>query len=321
MPDRAKILVTRKMPDAVEERLRSEFRATLNEADEKHPVERLIELSAEYDGFMIAPGDAFNADAIGQLADRLKIIATATVGYDHIDIEAARARAIVVANTPEVLTDATADLTMFLMLGAARRANEWISMLREGRWGGVGFTGGLGTDITNKRLGILGMGRIGQALAKRARAFGMDIHYHDIRRLPSELEDEAYFHRTLDDFLPHCDVLSCHTPASPETHHLVNAARIARLPDRAIVINSSRGTVIDDEAVIAALKSGKLAAVGLDVYENEPAFNPGYLEVPSAFLTPHIGSATRETRAAMANRAVDNLEAFFSGREPGDRVV
>ncbi|MBI4182655.1 MAG: D-glycerate dehydrogenase [Proteobacteria bacterium] len=321
MSERAAILVTRKMPDVVEERLKGLFRTTLNPKDEKHAPEKLIELSSHFDGFMIAPGDAFRAETVKRLSERLKIIATATVGYDHIDVAACKTRGITVTNTPDVLTDATADLTLFLMLGAARRAHEWIDILRTGRWGGLGFTSFLGTDLKDKRLGIYGMGRIGQAVAKRARGFAMEVHYHNRRRLPCELEEGAYFHRDINEFLRHSEVLTIHCPATPETRHFLNAERIARLPDGAIVINTARGSVVDDEALIAALKSGKVQAAGLDVFENEPKLHPEYLKLPNAFLTPHIGSATRETRTAMADRAVDNLEAFFAGREPGDRVA
>lgn len=179
----------------------------------------------------------------------------------------------------------------------------------------------VGTQVTGKKLGIIGLGRVGQVTARRARCFEMTIHYHDIRRLPPEHEAGALYHETVEDLLPHCEFLAIHCVATPETRHLLNAERIALLPDGAIVVNAARGSIVDDEALIAALKSGKLTAAGLDAYNDEPNIHPGYRELPNTFLMPHIGSATRETRDAMGFRALDNLDAIFAGREPRDRVV
>lgn len=224
-------------------------------------------------------------------------------------------------NTPGVLTDATAEVAMLLMLGAARRASEGERMIRSGTWSGWAPTQLLGLQLSGRRLGIFGMGRIGQAVARRARAFGMTIHYAGRRRLPPEEEQGALYHADVDDFLAHCDVLSLHCPATPETYHWLNAARIARLPDGAVVVNTARGSVIDDAALIDALRSGKVEAAGLDVFENEPALDPRYRDLSNTFLLPHLGSATVETRNAMGFKALDNLDAFFAGREPPDRVV
>ena len=243
------------------------------------------------------------------------------MGFEHIDLPAAKARGLIVTNTPDVLTDATADIAMLLILGAARRASEGERMVREDRWTGLGLTEMLGRHVTGKRLGILGMGRIGRALAKRARGFDMRIHYSNRRRLDPDLEQGAEFHARPEDLLPHCDVLSINCPASRETHHFLDAERIAKLPDGAIVVNTARGAIVDDDALVAALRSGKLFAAGLDVYENEPRIYSGYRTLPNAFLLPHLGSAAIETRDAMGFKCLDNLDAVFAGREPPDRLV
>ena len=224
-------------------------------------------------------------------------------------------------NTPDVLSDATAELTIMLMLGAARRASEGEQLVRSKQWKDWSPSFMVGVQMTGKRLGIVGFGRVGQVVAKRARGFGMDIHYHNRSRVAPDLEEGAVYYPTVDELMPHCDFLALHCVASPETDGLLNRQRIAALPDRAIVVNASRGTVIDDEALIEALKSGKLYAAGLDVFNNEPDINPAYRELTNVFLMPHIGSATKETRDGMGFRALDNLDAFFSGNEPEDRVA
>jgi lactate dehydrogenase-like 2-hydroxyacid dehydrogenase len=220
-----------------------------------------------------------------------------------------------------VLTDATADIALLLMLGAARGASEGERVVRANTWGAWAPTGMLGIHMTGKRLGIYGMGRIGQAVAKRARAFDMTIHYHNRSRLTAEREMGAIFHAKAEDMLPHSDFLSINAPSSPETNGFLNSARIALLPDGAIVVNTARGPLVDDGALIAALKSGKLAAAGLDVYTGEPDINPGYRAIKNAFLLPHLGSATTETRNAMGFKALDNLDAFFAGRPLPSRVA
>jgi lactate dehydrogenase-like 2-hydroxyacid dehydrogenase len=241
------------------------------------------------------------------------------VGYDHVDVEAARARGIVVTNTPDVLSDATAELTMMLMIGAARRAGEGEKLVRERLWKDWSPAFMVGTQVTGKRLGILGMGRVGRVVARRARGFDMQIHYHDVRPLPNA--DGAVYHDTLEKMLPYCDFLSLHCNVTPLTRGLINATRLALLPDGAILVNAARGALVDDDALVAALKSGKLRAAGIDAYNNEPNVDARLTALPNTFLMPHIGSATRETRDAMGFRALDNLDAFFAGREPGDRVA
>jgi lactate dehydrogenase-like 2-hydroxyacid dehydrogenase len=322
MPDRKpRVLATRLFPPAVEDRLRAGFDAVLNPTDTPYDADRLIRAVDGCDGLMCAAGDPVNAEAIARFPDTLRIIATFSVGYEHVDVAAAARRGIVVTNTPDVLTDATADIAMLCLLGAARRAQEGIDMLRRRQWTGWTPTQLMGTHVTGKRLGILGMGRIGQAVAERARAFRMTIHYSNRRRLPASDEKGATFHADPQDMLPHCDFLSINCPLTPQTRKWLNAERIARLPDGAIVVNTARGPVVDDEAVIAAVRSGKLASVGLDVFEGEPNLHPGYYELPNAFLLPHLGSATAETRNAMGFRALDNLEALLlRGETPPHRV-
>jgi lactate dehydrogenase-like 2-hydroxyacid dehydrogenase len=218
-----------------------------------------------------------------------------------------------------VLSDATAELTMMLMIGAARRAGEGEKLVRERLWKDWSPAFMVGTQVTGKRLGILGMGRVGRVVARRARGFDMQIHYHDVR--PIQGSDEGVYHDTLEDMLPHCDFLSLHCNVTPATRGLLNAQRIALLPDGAILVNAARGALVDDDALVEALKSGKLRAAGIDAYNHEPHVDPRLTALPNTFLMPHIGSATRETRDAMGFRALDNLDAFFAGREPGDRVA
>jgi len=314
MAPKPRILVTRKLPAAVEARAARDYEAVLNPEDKLYASEELLKALEGCDGLLPSPTDKLSGDVVARLPESLRVIATFSVGYEHIDLTACRMRGIAVGNTPDVLTDATADIALLLMLGAARRAYEGERLVREATWGAWGPTAMLGTHMTGKRLGIYGMGRIGQAVAKRARAFDMTIHYHNRSRLAPELEQGAVFHARAEDMLPHCDFLSINAPASPDTNGFLNAARIALLPDGAIVVNTARGPLVDDEALIAALKSGKLAAAGLDVYTGEPKINPGYRPLPNTFLLPHLGSATVETRNAMGFKALDNLDAFFAGR-------
>ena len=255
------------------------------------------------------------------MPESVKAICSYSVGYDHINLEAAKARGIIVTNTPEVLSDATAEIAMLLMLGAARRAHEGEQQIRNASWSDWSATYQLGIQVTGKRLGILGMGRVGQIMARRARGFDMEIHYYNRSRLPADLEVGAVYHDSVEALLPHCDFLSIHCPATPDTYHLINAERIEMLPNDAVVVNTARGAVVDDEALIAALKSGKLFAAGLDVFNDEPAIHPEYKTLPNTFLLPHIGSASRETRDAMGFRALDNLDAIVAGKAPRDRLV
>lgn len=321
MVKRPVVLATRKLPEAVETRLARDYAARLNPSDAVYDAEALLGHADGCDALLVSPTEALTKALIERLPERVRIIASFSVGYDHIDLKAAKARGIAVTNTPDVLTNATADIAMLLVLGAARRAGEGEALMRAGRWERWGPTHMLGTEVSGKRLGIVGFGRIGRAVARRARGFDMEIHYHDVVRAPREAESGAVFHRALETMLPLCDFLSLHCPSSEHTKGFLNAERIALLPDGAIVVNTARGDIVDDEALITALESGKLAAAGLDVYRGEPRIHPRYRTLVNTFLLPHLGSATRETRNAMGFRALDNLDAFFAGREPLDRVT
>jgi lactate dehydrogenase-like 2-hydroxyacid dehydrogenase len=316
-----RVLATRHFPPDVEARLAANFDAVLNPEDRLYDGPALIKASQGCDGIMCAAGDPLNAETIAGLPASVRMIATFSVGYEHVDVSAAAKRSILVSNTPDVLTDATADIALLCLLGAARRAHEGTTMLRTHGWVGWTPTQLMGVHVTGKRLGILGMGRIGQAVADRARAFRMQIHYSNRTRLPAEFEKGATFHANADDMLPHCDFLSINAPMTAATHKWVNAERIAKLPKGAIVVNTARGGVVDDEALIAALKSGRLAAAGIDVFDGEPRIHQGYYGLANAFLLPHMGSATVETRNAMGFKALDNLEAFLLRKQaPPDAV-
>ncbi len=313
-----KLLVTRKLPGPVEERIRANYRAALNGADTVYSSNELAQRAAGMDAALICATERFDADLISRLPQTLRILATFSVGYDHIDVAAATARGIAVTNTPDVLSDATADVAMLLLLGAARGAGWGERMVREQTWKAWSPTAPLGVEVTGKRLGIVGMGRIGQATARRARGFAMTIHYHNRTRLEAALEQGAVFHAALQDMLPHCDFLSIHCASTDATRGLIDARAVAALPDSAIVVNTARGDIVDDDALIEALQSGKLAAAGLDVFAGEPDIDPRYRALDNAFLLPHLGSATAETRIAMGMRALDNLDMYFAGRRPGD---
>jgi lactate dehydrogenase-like 2-hydroxyacid dehydrogenase len=316
-----RVLATRHFPPDVEARLAANFDAVLNTEDRLYDGPGLIKATAGCDGIMCAAGDPLNAETIAGLPASVRIIATFSVGQERVDVAAATKRGILVSNTPDVLTDATADIALLCLLGAARRAHEGTTMLRTHNWVGWTPTQLMGVHVTGKRLGILGMGRIGQAVAERARAFRMQIHYSNRSRLPADLEKGAVFHANPDDMLPHSDFLSINAPMTAATRKWVNAERIAKLPKGAVVVNTARGGVVDDEALIAALKSGRLAAAGIDVFDGEPKIHQGYYDLANAFLLPHMGSATVETRNAMGFKALDNLEAFLLRKQaPPDAV-
>jgi lactate dehydrogenase-like 2-hydroxyacid dehydrogenase len=301
--------------------LAANFDAVLNPEDQLYDGPALIKATQGCDGIMCAAGDPLTAQTISGLPRSVRMIATFSVGYEHVDVAAATKRGILVSNTPDVLTDATADIAMLCLLGAARRAHEGMHMLRTHGWVGWTPTQLMGVHVTGKRLGILGMGRIGQALADRARAFQMQIHYSNRSRLPADLEKGAVFHANPDAMLAHCDFLSINAPMTQATRKWVNAERIARLPKGAIVVNTARGGVVDDEALIAALKSGHLAGAGIDVFDGEPKIHQGYYGLTNAFLLPHMGSATVETRNAMGFKALDNLEAFLLRKQAPPNLV
>ena len=321
MTKKPTVLVCRKLPDDVEARLKRDYDPRFNPADRVYSGAELVKLSDGADAILACHSEVFSADVIARLPASVKVIANFSVGYDHVDVTAAKARGLIVTNTPGVLNDATAEIAMLLLLGAARRAAEGEHMMRTNAWKEWSPAFMVGIQVTGKRLGILGMGRVGQILAKRARGFDMEIHYSNRTRLSPELEQGATYHPSVEDLLPQAQFLSIHCPATPETRGMMNAARLALLPRGAIVVNTGRGAVVDDEALIAALKSGHVAAAGLDVFNNEPNVNPSYRQLWNTFLLPHIGSATRETRNAMGFRALDNMDAIFSGREPRDRVA
>ena len=315
------VVVTRKLPEAVEDRLRRDYIPRLNPGDRLYSADELLGLSDGADAIMPCHTEKLTAEVIGRLPDSVRAIVNFSVGVDHVDLGAAKDRGIVVTNTPDVLSDATAEIAILCLLGAARRASEGERLVRSAEWKDWSPAFMVGVQITGKRIGIVGMGRVGQVVARRARGFDMDVHYHNRRRIDPALEHGATYHPSLDEMLPLCDALSLNCPATPDTTGLLNQRRIGLLPDGAIVVNTARGALIDDGALIAALESGKLYAAGLDVYNDEPAINSKYRRLTNTFLLPHIGSATREARDAMGFRALDNLDAIFAEREPLDRVA
>ena len=320
------LLLTRKLPAAIEARAARDFDARLNTADEPwyrdgaEIARRATEVGGA--GILCAAGDPMNAATIGALPASVKVIATFSVGFDHIDIAAAKARGIVVTNTPEVLSFATAECAFTLMLMAARRAGEGERMVRARKWEGWAPTQLMGVTLEDKTLGIAGFGRIGRELAAMARGFRMRIHYRDIRRTPPELEQGATFHDSDESFLGAVDVLSMHMPGGEATRKWLNAERLGRMKRGAIVINTGRGGSVDDVALVEALKSGHIRAAGLDVYDGEPRIHEGYFGLENVTLLPHLGSATEETRDAMGHRALENLDAvLLRGTEAPHRVV
>ena len=313
--------ITRKLSANTEARAARDYDVILNPDDRVFSRDEIVEMSSRVDAILPCHSEIFDAETVARLDPRVKIIANHSVGVDHCDLDALKSRGIVVTNTPDVLSKATAEIALLLMLAAARRAGEGVRLVRAGQWDSWSPSFMVGTQMTDKRLGIVGMGRVGQAFAKLVEGFDMEIHYYNRRRLPPEQERGAIYHETVEELLPHCDFVSLHCPATPETENLMNAERLALLPDGAILVNTARGKLVEEDALIAALKSGKLAAAGLDVFKTEPGGNPAFAELDNIFMLPHIGSATRETRDAMGFRALDNLDAFFAGQEPRDRVA
>ncbi len=314
-----KILVTRNLLPENEERVKKLFDAKLNKADNILSSEELINQSKDCDGILCIGGNKFDKAIIDQLSSSVKIIANYAVGYNNVDVDAAKQKGITVTNTPEVLTDATADISILLLLGASRRAYEGRKHAETQSWNwSTNFL--MGKQMSNKRLGILGMGRIGRAVAQRARGFGMEIHYHNRSKLSPDLELGATYHDNIKSLFSQSDFLSINCPATAETTNLLNEETINFLPDKAVVANAARGDIIDDAAMIKAMKSGKIFALGLDVYNGEPKINEEYLQLDNLFLLPHLGSSTKRTRIDMGDRAIDNLENFFSGKTPRDKV-
>ncbi len=321
MTNKPVLWVTRKLSPATEERAARDFDVRLNPEDRVFSGDEIVEMSHNVDAILPCHSEHFSADIVSRLSDRVKIIANHSVGVDHCDLEALKSRGIVVTNTPDVLSKATAEIALLLLLAAARRAGEGDRLVRSGRWDSWSPSFMVGSQVTDKRLGIVGMGRVGLTLASLVKGFDMEVHYCNRRRLSTTQENGAVYHETVEELLPHCSFLSLHCPATSETYELMNKDRFDLLPNGAVLVNTARGSLIDENALIAALKSGKLAAAGLDVFRDEPGGNPKFADLDNIFMLPHIGSATRETRDAMGFRALDNLDLFFAGEEPRDRVV
>ncbi|MDE2166035.1 MAG: D-glycerate dehydrogenase [Alphaproteobacteria bacterium] len=317
------VVVTRKLPDAVETRMMELFDARLNDSDTALTPEQLKAAMAEADVLVPTVTDHIDAEVIAAAGPRLKLIASFSNGVDHIDLAAAKKRGIIVTNTPGVLTEDTADMTMALILAVARRVSEGERLLREGRWPGWSPTFMLGSRLWGKRLGIVGMGRIGQAVARRARGFGLSIHYHNRHRVDpdTETELEATYWESLDAMLARMDILSVNCPRTPATYHLLSARRLKLLRPTAILVNTSRGEVIDEEALTRLLVERAIAGAGLDVFEREPLVNEQLLALNRVVLLPHMGSATLEGRIDTGQRVILNIKTFADGHRPPDRVV
>ena len=305
-----KVFVTRKLLKPSEKKISKIWDAKLNHEDKVYSQRELIELSSNCDGILCSIVDKFDDETINKLSDRVKIISNFAVGFGNIDIKAAKKKNIIVTNTPDVLTDATAEIAILLLLGAARRATEGRKWVDKKNWSwSAGFL--MGKQLTGKPLGILGMGRIGQAVAKRAKSFGMKIHYYNRKKLPSNLENRAIYHKSLKSLIKASDFFSINCPATEETKKIINEKTLSYFPNGAVIINSARGDMIDDEDMVNALKSRKIFALGLDVYNGEPDIHPQYLKLDNVFILPHLGSATKKTRFAMADLAINNVEEYF----------
>lgn len=317
------VVVTRKLPDVIETRLMELFDTRLNVDDKPMSKAALIEAVAHADVLLATVTDRIDAGLLSQAGPNLRLIANFGAGVDHIDLATARQRGITVTNTPDVLTEDTADMAMALILAVPRRLAEGERLVRSGKWAGWGPTFMMGRRISGKRLGIIGMGRIGQAVARRARGFGLSVHYHNRRRLHAEIEAglEATYWESLDQMLARMDVISIHCPHTPATYHLLSARRLQLLQPHAYVVNTARGEVIDENALTRMLQKGELAGAGLDVFEHEPAINPKLLELDSVVLLPHMGSATLEARTDMGEKVLINIKTFVDGHNPPDRVL
>ncbi len=317
------VVVTRKLPDVIETRMMELFETRLNLADKPLSQAELIEAARVADVLVPTVTDRIDAAVLSQAGPRLKLIASFGTGVDHIDLKTARQRGVIITNTPGVLTEDTADMTMALILAVPRRLAEGERLVRSGKWTGWGPTSMLGHRIWGKRLGIIGMGRIGTAIARRARGFGLAIHYHSRRRVARELEAEleATYWESLDQMLARMDMVSVNCPHTPATYHLLSARRLKLLQPHAYVVNTSRGEVIDENALARMIERGEIAGAGLDVFEHEPAINPKLLRLDSVVLLPHMGSATIEGRIDMGEKVIINIKTFADGHNPPDRVI
>jgi lactate dehydrogenase-like 2-hydroxyacid dehydrogenase len=314
------LYITRRLPPAIEARAAADYEARLSADAPVGPAE-IAAGAAGAAAILCCPAEKLGADVIAALPDSVRVIGTFSVGFDHIDLAAAKARGITVVNTPDVLSVATAELALTLLLMAARRAGEGERLVRAGGWTGWAPTQLLGQGVAGRRLGIFGMGRIGREFATLARGLGMEIMYRDVSRLPPELERGASYHADDDSFLAASELLSLNAPGGAGTRHWLNAERIAKLPTGAVVVNAARGTLVDDAALIAALRSGHIAAAGLDVYEGEPKLHPDYLTLENVVLLPHLGSNTVATRDAMGHLVLDGIAAVLAGRPPKNVVT
>ncbi len=319
-----KILVSRKISDGAEEILKQEFDVTLNLNDKPYPYEELIKLVNNYDGLISTSFDKLDKNFFESLTGRLKVIGHVGVGYDNINTQSAKEKNIKISNTPNVLNDAVAEITILLILASSRRIGEAYNLVKTNTWKDhrPDITKLMvGNEITGKTLGIIGMGRIGQIVADRARAFNMKIIYFNRNKLSKDLEKDAAYYSDLKSMLPNCDYVSLHTPATPETKNIINSETLKLFPKHSVFINTSRGSTVDDDALIEALKNKKIYGAGLDVFNNEPNLDKRYLELDNCFVLPHVGSATHETRLAMSMLAVNNLKCFFSNKPLLSEVV
>ena len=321
--ERLSVFVTRRLPEAVERRLAELFDVTLRDDDVPLTREALVAAVKSADVLVPTITDTIDAGLIGQAGPQLKLIANYGAGVDNIDVETARQRGILVSNTPGVLTEDTADMTMGLILAITRRLPEGLATMQKGGWTGWSPTALLGSRIGGRRIGILGMGRIGRAVAQRAAAFGMQVHYHNRKRLRPETEAEyhATYWESLDQMVSRVDVLSINCPHTPSTFHLLNARRLKLMKPTAVIVNTSRGEVIDENALTRMLRAGELGGAGLDVYENRTDVNPRLRELPNVVLLPHMGSATIESRIEMGEKVIINIKTFDDGHRPPDQVV
>jgi glyoxylate reductase len=321
---RPKILVTRKLSDLAEEKLKKKFDVQLNLSDIPIKDEKLIKIANNFDGMISTGWDNLGNNFFKKLDHKIKIISQVGVGYDNISIKSAKEKKIKITNTPNVLNESVAEITILLILAASRRAVEGFNLVRSYKWKDtppdIPKTM-IGNSVTGKTLGIIGMGRIGRMVAKCAKAFAMKIIYYNRNKLSENLEDGAKYFSDIKNMLPECDFVSIHTPATPETKHILNSSTISLLPKHAVVINTSRGSTIDDDALIEALENKKIYAAGLDVFNNEPNLDKRYLKLDNCFVLPHIGSATHETRLAMSMMAVDNIYCFFNKKPLISEVV
>ena len=317
------VAVTRRLPAPTEARMMELFEVRLNPEDVELTAEQIINICEDVQILVPTVTDKIDAKLIGNLPPSVRMIANFGAGVDHIDIEVATAKSVVVTNTPGVLTEDTADLALALLLTVPRRLGEGARIVREGKWEGWTPTFMMGRRVTGKRLGIIGMGRIGQAVAKRARGFDMQIHYHNRSRIDEETETilEATYWENLDNMLPQIDFVSINCPKTRETYHLLNADRLKLLKPHAVIVNTARGDIIDETALVERLKIGAIAGAGLDVYENEPKIDPKLTELENVVLMPHLGSATYESREAMGDKVVTNIIAFTAGRLPADLII